>query len=205
MAAHLGRSRRRKPRGRKLSTTFFIVFFFSFSVFAEENKVVMGIAPIEEDLEAMRKTLRQLEESVSKRNPENAFSLIAPELTTPQQRGIKQAINQVVGSLGPDTRFHMRTEIGRGALVPTGPERIQVQVNGTKVINEARTRGPIQIEFEAHETKTSRRWLLRQVTFFGQRPILTGGFPGYFPYAAGGVGLFILVLIVLLVVRRRRR
>lgn len=143
----------------------------------ERRGPVMDIAPIEADLEAMRHTLRSLETLVDERRGERIDELISPHVSEPQRRAITQAALEHIASMAEGARFAMRTDIGRGAVVPVGPERVQVQVACEVGAGPSRRTGRVDLELQAVERGGRRQWLLAEAVFPGQRPILTGGFP----------------------------
>lgn len=165
---------------------------------------VIGIAPLESDLEAMRATLRSIETLINDGTPQEIESLISPRVSEPQRRGIILITESFVSSLSPESSFEMRTDLGRGAIVPIGAERIQVQVSSTQVSGETRQTGRVDIQLEAVEAQHQRRWLLVEVSYPGHRPILTGGFPTELLIAIIAVVIIPIALFVTLTIRRRR-
>jgi hypothetical protein len=137
----------------------------------------MGIAPLEADLVAMQQTLRRLESLINERTPQEVETLISPRISEPQRRGIILNTEAFINSLPPESMFHLRTDVGRGAVVPVGPEKIQVQVSSTRITGENRQTGRVDIQLEAVERNGQRLWLLVDANYPGQRPLLQGGSP----------------------------
>jgi hypothetical protein len=170
----------------------------------EPGDHAMDIAPIEADIEAMRRTLRSLEALVDERRDERIEELIAPGLSEPQRRAIVQATQGQIASMPARARFDMRTDIGRGAIVPVGPERVQVQVTCDVGEGPSRRSGRVDLQLQAVERAGRRQWLLVELVFPGQRPILTGGFPTATLVALLAV-LAVPILALALWLRRSRR
>lgn len=167
----------------------------------EPSGPVMDIAPIEADLEAMRRTLESLEALVDERRGARIDELISPRVPEPQRRAIAQATRDQIASMPAKARFDLRTDIGRGAVVPVGPERVRVQVNCDVGSGTSRRSGRVDLELQAVERGGRRQWLLAELVFPGQRPVLADGF------AAGPLIALLAVLaipIVLLAFRRWR-
>jgi len=177
---------------------------------AEESKrpsAPLGIAPMEVDLVAMRQTLGRLNELVGQRQPEKINDLISPHITEPQQRAIVLAVEGFVASLPADSQFDLRTDIGRNAVVPMGPERVMVQVSSTTTggrEGSSRQRAPVSVQLQGVEQDGRRVWLISELIFPGQSPVLTGGFPISLPVAAGVVVLFLAAGGAAVIIRRRR-
>lgn len=169
------------------------------------GEAVMGIAPLQSDLVAMQSTLRSLETLIEERRPGDVEELISPRVSEPQRRGIMLNTEAFILALPRESRFHLRTDVGRGAVVPIGPERIQVQVSSTRVAGETRQTGRVDVVLEAVETGGQRRWLLVEASYPGQRPLLTGGFPTSLLVAVIAVVSTPLVAFIVWTIRRRRR
>jgi len=165
----------------------------------------MGIAPLEADLVAMQRTLRRLETLVNERRAQDIDTLISPRVTEPHQQGIVLATRSFIADLPRDAQFHLRTDVGRGAVVPIGPERVQIQVSSTIERGTSRRTGRVDVELEAVEQRGQRQWLLVELVFPGQSPILTGGFPVGHLVAIVAVVALPIIAIIGIVIRRRRR
>lgn len=148
------------------------------SSFAESSESIVSIAPLEADIRSMQRTLRELQELVNERDPDAVEELISPNIGAPHREAIMTAAGSFIDSLPEDTRYEIRTDIGRSALVPVGPERMQLQVRGTKIVgSNRRGDGLVSLQLEAVETDHRRRWLIRELRFPGQGTILVGGWP----------------------------
>jgi hypothetical protein len=166
----------------------------------------LDIAPMEADIEAMRRTLRSLETLVDERASDRVDDLISPRATPARRRGITQAVEGQIRSLPEKARFSLRSDIGQGAIVPIGPERVQVQVSSTIGAGASRRTGRIDLELEAVEQGGRRRWLLIDAVFPGQRPLVTGGFPaGPVAALAAVIALPLLATAAWWLWRRRAR
>jgi hypothetical protein len=152
----------------------------------------------------MRRTLADLESTVVERRPEGAADLVVPDLPEPARQAILEAVEARVRTLPEGARFRLRSDIGEGAVVPIGPERVQVQVRSTTTVNGTEEPGAVYLELQAVETEGRRRWLLRSVRWSG----VSSG-PGAGSLAgiviAGCVAGAALVGVVLLVVRWCRK
>jgi hypothetical protein len=171
----------------------------------EPRGPAMDIAPIEADVEAMRRTLQSLEALVDERRGDRIDELISPGVSEPQRRAIVQAAADQIASMPAGARFAMRTDIGRGAVVPVGPERVQVQVTCDVGAGAARRSGRVDLQLQAVERGGRRQWLLTEVVFPGQRPILTGGLPTGPVIALVGALTLPLLALALWLWRKSRR
>lgn len=212
MAPHLRRGRRRHSAvicGLLGALVALFIITEPFTSTGQEQpsqgEAMMGIAPLESDLMAMQRTLRSLESLINERTPGAIEALISPRVSEPQRRGIILSTEGFVSALPPESVFHLRTDVGRGAIVPIGPERIQVQVSSTRITGETRQTGRVDIELEAVETDGQRRWLLVEASYPGQRLLLTGGFPIGLLVAIVAVVSTPIVGIILWAIRRRLR
>jgi hypothetical protein len=164
----------------------------------------LGIAPLEADLEAMRETLRQLEAALDAREPARVEELLSPELGDEEREGVLEAARARIRSLPQGATYAVRSDIGPGAVVPVGPERVQVQVTGT--IRDERggsESGAVYLELSADESGGRRRWLIRTLRFSGVR---SGPTPaGAAGLAAAGVLAGVLLVAAFLILLRRRR
>lgn len=169
---------------------------------ASAEQALVGISPHEADLAAMRLTLRQLEALINDREPERLEALLSPRISDPQRQAIQQSVEALIESLPAEATYQLRTDIGRGALVPVGPDLIQIQVRGTAVVGESREGGPITAQLEATEHDGGRRWLFVDLLFPGQQRLIVGGWsPRHFALAA----LLAIVVILLIAAWFRHR
>lgn len=190
------------PRSYTLISHIFLIIICSASPSsAEDSQPVVGIAPLDADMQSMRRTLRELQELVNERDPEAVQELISPNTGEPHREAILSAARSFIDSLPEDTRYEIRTDIGRNALVPVGPEKMQVQVRGTEVVGDRRGgAGLVSLQLEAVETEDRRQWLITELRFPGQGTILVGGWP----WTETIVAATVLVLFALLFWRWRR-
>jgi hypothetical protein len=119
----------------------------------------------------MGHTLRRLEELLNDGQPEEIRALISPEASQEERHQVERSVAAVMARLGTNFHYYVRSDIGRGAVVPTAPDRVSLQVTGTYVgegrpdENEA-----IRLELEAVEDRQRRRWLFRSLAFAGSAP-----------------------------------
>lgn len=165
----------------------------------------LGIAPLEADLVAMRRTLAALEEALASRRPEAVAPLLAADLPEPAREAALDAAGARVRSLPPEADYSLRTDVGPGAVVPIGPERVQLQVTGTVHLGGGGTEpGAVYLELGAEEQAGRRRWALRALRFAGiaSGPTPTGAAATIVAGVAAGV---LLVGLALLALRSRAR
>lgn len=138
----------------------------------EEVRVV-GIAPTEADVEAMRRTIKRLEGVINRGGaPGDAQPLLSPHLTEADRDAILHLIEELGTSLPEDSAYHIRTDFTRASLTPTGTEKVQLQVTATQIIRFAMHDESIQLELEAVESDGRRRWLISDLGFPGQQTLL---------------------------------
>jgi hypothetical protein len=193
------------PWNRSLTRFFAALLFTALSAsasLAEERRAPIGIAPLEADIQAMQRTLGDIQALVNDRDPDAVEALISPNIGSPHRDAIMAATRSFIGSLPANVRYEIRTDIGRNALVPVGPERMEVQVRGTRVVEGRRGgAGMVSLQLEAVEADGQRRWLLTELRFPGQGTILVGGWP----WTETALGALAFTVIGLLLWRWRRR
>ncbi len=169
----------------------------------------MGITPIPEDMESMRRNLREIQAVINEGGDSvRTKRLISPNIPTAKRDAITRLVERLGESLPADARYELRTDFTRTALVPTGPDRIQIQITATQLVRFDLHDESIQVELEAIETQTRRKWLLRDLSFPSQQTILPrelSNTPRIVVVFCSGVGAFVLIWIVWWLWRRRRR
>ncbi len=81
---------------------------------------------------------------------------------------------------------------------------MKVQVRGTTKVGEERESAPVSVQLQGVELAGRRRWLITELTFPGQSPVLTGGMPPYLTVAGGVGGVIVIAIVAAIVIRRRR-
>lgn len=138
-----------------------------------EDAAFMGIAPTAHDLAAMRRTVRGLERVINEGGAaEQTRDLVSPNVTDANRDAIIELVRQIADALPPDSRYELRSDFTGAALVPTGPDRVQLQITATRIIRFAISDESVQLELEAVETEARRRWLLSDLNFPGQQTLL---------------------------------
>jgi hypothetical protein len=162
----------------------------------------VGIAPLEADIEAMRRTVRGLEAAIEARDSSRARELLCPHLSEKAQNRVLETVEARVRSLPPGSRYRLRSDFTSAGVVPTGPHLVQLQVTGTITHEGADQNAPVYLELDSNETDGRRQWLLHRVSFSGVR---VGPSPSSVGWMVGGVVAFVVVGIVIVVAIRRRR
>ncbi len=175
-------------------------------VTAEARSAPIGIAPLDQDLTAMSQTLQRLEALINARNPDDLDALISPDVPGPRRQEMLSVVRRLVASLPADGRYMLRTDIGRGALVPVGPNRMQIQVRGTTIDGEERLGESVRLMLVPVELDGHRQWLLTAVEFPRMQSVSdVGGVAVEHLSAAGALGGVALAVALMIHLRRRRR
>jgi hypothetical protein len=176
---------------------------------AAEEAAVMGIAPTEHDLEAMRRTVRRLEKVINTGgSPDAARSLVSPNVPPSRRDAIVDLVRRIADALPPNSRYALRTDFTGASLTPTGTDRVQLQITATRLIRFAMSDESVQLELEAVETESRRAWLLCDLGFPGQQTLLPKELsetPRALVVLAAGVAALCLVLVAWWLWRWRAR
>ena len=166
----------------------------------------LAIAPLEADLEAMRGTVVALERAIAAREPQDAEPLVAPGLSPASVEAIERAVAARVAALPEGASYEIRSDFGFGAVVPTGPDQVRLQVTGT-VLDPAAGSAPgaVHLELRAVEDGGRRRWLLTSVAFSGIRTRPSAGSVAALVVGASVAGAALVGALLLALARRRRR
>ncbi len=169
----------------------------------------MGITPIPEDLESMRRNLREIQALINTDGDSvRTRQLISPTIPEANRDAITRMVERLAANLPDEARYELRTDFTRTALVPTGPDRVQIQITATQIVRFDMHDESMQVELEAIETPTRRKWLLRDLNVPGQQTILPrelSNTPHIVVVLCAGIGAFLLIWVFWLVWRRRRR
>jgi len=142
------------------------------------SSTLVGIAPTEADILAMSQTLQSLEASIRSERPGEVREILSPALNQAHQQRLVDRAASLVESIPRGTVYSLRSDIGVGAVSPTGPDRVRIQVRGTVLAPEGSDdpRGDeadepsghaVLVDLEAVEADGRRRWLIRDFTFPG--------------------------------------
>ena len=135
----------------------------------EEAPHPVGAAPIPEDLEAMRSTLRAFEAAVASRDAEAVEPLLARALPRRRRGELRHRVRDAVQALPPGADYFLRTDIGPGALVPSGPDRVRVQTTQEVRVGESAQSDAMHFELAAEEESGRRLWLIVDLAFPEER------------------------------------
>lgn len=219
MAARLRRVRRRsaalaiRPTGighnalyLALSLTLFVAVFAHPLPAPAERR--LSIAPMEADLQAMRRTLKRVEQIVQERAPEKIRPLLSPSLTPERHQAAADAVAFRVKTLPPEVTYYLRSDVGMGAVVPFAPDRVRLQVVATVDHGEGQLQSEnVRFELEAVESQSRRQWLIRSISFSERHRGPPMERPSRWPWvvAAAAAALAVAVAGGLLWRRRKKR
>jgi hypothetical protein len=194
-------------RGAATAAAAALVLVAAPDALGERGPAPLVISPLEEDLESMRGTLARLEELVNARRPDDVADLISPRATAPQRQRMRLVVRALVADLPPEGRYSLRSDIGRGALVPVGPERVALQIRAATTVGEERRRESVRLELAAVERGGRRAWLLTglEIPRLQSAAALEERAGDHAATGIAVAAVAVLAALVALVVRRRRQ
>ena len=154
----------------------------------------------------MGRTVRRLEAVLNSGQPDQIYSLISREASEEERQQVSRAVVAVMSRMEEGSHYYVRSDIGRGAVVPTVPGRVSLQITGTYIKDgEDDHNEAVRLELEAVEDRQRRRWVLRHLVFAGSAPTPQESQPGW-PWATTTfIGLGLVGLGAWWARRRRRR